>query len=111
MRIFAQLLRRGGASTAHWVERHCRDLLEESNGARRERLLHAAIVATDLSTWKLLRLDLGLEPTEVAAVMSELLNGLKGGELMASILMYTSPARGHLYPILGVALELRARGH
>ena len=30
---------------------------------------------------------------------------------MASILMYTSPARGHLYPILGVALELRARGH
>ncbi len=62
-----------------WVERHCRDLLEESNGARRERLLHAAIVATDLSTWKLLRLDLGLEPTEVAAVMSELLNGLKGG--------------------------------
>ncbi len=30
---------------------------------------------------------------------------------MASILMYTSPARGHLYPILGAALELRAHGH
>ncbi len=30
---------------------------------------------------------------------------------MASILVYTSPARGHLYPILGAALELRSRGH
>lgn len=30
---------------------------------------------------------------------------------MATVLVYTSPARGHLYPILGVALELRARGH
>lgn len=30
---------------------------------------------------------------------------------MASILVYTSPARGHLYPVVGVALELRRRGH
>ena len=30
---------------------------------------------------------------------------------MASVLVYTSPARGHLYPALGVALELRERGH
>lgn len=30
---------------------------------------------------------------------------------MASILVYTSPARGHLYPALGVSLELRQRGH
>jgi len=30
---------------------------------------------------------------------------------MASILVYTSPARGHLYPALGVAVELRSRGH
>ena len=30
---------------------------------------------------------------------------------MASILIYTSPARGHLFPILGPALELRSRGH
>lgn len=30
---------------------------------------------------------------------------------MASILVYTSPARGHLFPILGVILELRSRGH
>jgi MGT family glycosyltransferase len=30
---------------------------------------------------------------------------------MASILFYTSPAKGHLFPILGAALELHGRGH
>lgn len=30
---------------------------------------------------------------------------------MSSILVYTSPARGHLFPVLGVALELKRRGH
>lgn len=30
---------------------------------------------------------------------------------MARILVYTSPARGHLFPVLGVALELKKRGH
>jgi MGT family glycosyltransferase len=30
---------------------------------------------------------------------------------VARILVYTSPARGHLFPVLGVALELQSRGH
>lgn len=30
---------------------------------------------------------------------------------MARVLAYTSPARGHLYPIVGTLLELRRRGH
>jgi UDP:flavonoid glycosyltransferase YjiC (YdhE family) len=30
---------------------------------------------------------------------------------MARYLAYTSPARGHLYPIVPTLLELRARGH
>ncbi len=30
---------------------------------------------------------------------------------MARILIYTSPARGHLYPVIGAAVELTARGH
>lgn len=30
---------------------------------------------------------------------------------MASILVYTSPARGHLFPVLGPALELQRRNH
>lgn len=30
---------------------------------------------------------------------------------MSTILLYTSPARGHLYPMMDLALALRARGH
>jgi MGT family glycosyltransferase len=30
---------------------------------------------------------------------------------MSTVLIYTSPARGHLYPIMDVALALRAAGH
>lgn len=30
---------------------------------------------------------------------------------MSTVLMYTSPARGHLYPMMDVALELKAAGH
>ncbi len=30
---------------------------------------------------------------------------------MARILIYTSPARGHLYPVIGAGVELTARGH
>jgi MGT family glycosyltransferase len=31
--------------------------------------------------------------------------------MMAKVLVYTSPARGHLYPIMGPATELARRGH
>lgn len=30
---------------------------------------------------------------------------------MSTILVYTSPARGHLYPIMHVAIALREAGH
>ena len=30
---------------------------------------------------------------------------------MSKVLVYTSPARGHLYPVMDLALQLRARGH
>ncbi len=68
---------RGRRTHRAWVERHCRHLLSGLDGSVRERVVHAATVATDLSTWKLLRRDLGLEPAEVAAVMTELLQGLE----------------------------------
>jgi AcrR family transcriptional regulator len=61
-----------------WVEQQCSDLLAGSSGIERERLLSAAIVATDLSTWKLLRRDLGLQQAEVKAVINTILNALKG---------------------------------
>jgi AcrR family transcriptional regulator len=60
-----------------WVERHCALLLSGTDGAEREELVNAAIVATDLYTWKLLRKDRGLDPEQVHAVMMRMLNGLK----------------------------------
>lgn len=30
---------------------------------------------------------------------------------MSTILIYTSPARGHLYPVMDIAFALRAAGH
>ena len=30
---------------------------------------------------------------------------------MARVLAYTSPARGHLYPLTSILLELQRRGH
>ena len=70
------VVERGRRVHREWVELHCEQVLAGCEGRARERAIHAAIVATDLSTWKLLRRDLGLKPAEVAAVMSELLCGL-----------------------------------
>ena len=60
-----------------WVERHCGAALAGAHGQERERRIHAAIAATDLSTWQLLRRDLGLERGEVEATMITLLNGME----------------------------------
>jgi AcrR family transcriptional regulator len=60
-----------------WVERHCEPVLAGTRGHERERRILAAIAATDLSTWHLLRRDLGLERGEVEAIMSTLLNGME----------------------------------
>jgi len=59
-----------------WVERHCADLLEAA-GHDRDTVLEAAIAATDLYTWKLLRRDRGLELQRVHTVMMRMVNGLK----------------------------------
>ncbi|MFZ0486801.1 MAG: hypothetical protein WAL83_07365, partial [Arenicellales bacterium] len=60
-----------------WVERHCGEMLAGSRGHDREQRINAAIVATDLYTWRLLRRDLNLEREEVVAIMTKLLNGLE----------------------------------
>lgn len=60
-----------------WVERHCDAILAGARGQERKRRIHAAIAATDLSTWQLLRRDLGLERREVEAIMITLLNGME----------------------------------
>lgn len=60
-----------------WVERHCGDALVGTRGQERQRRIDAAIVATDLGTWNLLRRDLRLERDEVEATMLNLLRGLE----------------------------------
>jgi len=71
------VVREGRRVHREWVERHCAAVVAGSSGQERERLLHGAIAATDLYTWKLLRRDLNLGVEEVAAVMLKLLAGLE----------------------------------
>jgi AcrR family transcriptional regulator len=73
----AEAVQQGRRVHHDWVERHCREVFSGTRGKERERLIHAAIVATDLGTWKLLRRDLSLERAEVTAIMLGLVNGLK----------------------------------
>lgn len=73
----AEVVREGRQVHREWVERHLGGVFPHARGKARQRLLHAAHVATDLGTWKLLRRDLGLAKNEVAAVMMTLLDGLK----------------------------------
>lgn len=71
-----EVVREGRQVHREWVERHCRHALGGAGGPERERRIHAAIAATDLSTWKLLRRDLGLERSEVTAIMGRLVRGI-----------------------------------
>lgn len=72
-----EVVREGRRVHREWVERHLGSQFAHARGKSRRRLIHAAIAATDLGTWKLLRRDLGLNSQEVAAVMQTLLRGLK----------------------------------
>lgn len=75
--LVSEVVREGRRTHRLWVERHCAPLLADTDGADREELLLAAIAATDLYTWKLLRRDRGLDPEGVHAVMIRMLSGLK----------------------------------
>jgi len=59
-----------------WVEKYCRHLLKGETEEEREQKLFAAIAATDIGTWKLLRKEYGMEPEIIAGVMMRLLNGI-----------------------------------
>jgi AcrR family transcriptional regulator len=75
-----EVVREGREAHRGWVLRHCAPLLAGTDGGERDELLYAAIAATDLNTWKLLRRDCGLDPEAVHAVMMRLLSGLKWRE-------------------------------
>ena len=75
--LVQEVVRDGRRIHREWVERHCEAALAGTRGQERERRIHAAIAATDLNTWQLLRRDLGLERGEVEAIMITLLNGME----------------------------------
>ena len=73
----ATIVARGRQAHRDWVATHCRPAIGPGRGAARRRRLAAAIAATDVYIWKLLRLDLGLSPGEVEKTMMALLEGLE----------------------------------
>ena len=93
-----------------WVERIFAPQLKGLRGAARKRRVAALVVLTDVYTWRLLRLDLKLSRAETERTLVDLINRRRR-LLMARYLAYTSPARGHLYPLVSTLLELRERGH
>jgi AcrR family transcriptional regulator len=60
-----------------WVETHLAELAASFRGAERRSRLDAAVAATDLFTWRLLRRDLGRDKEEVVDVMVRMLEGLR----------------------------------
>lgn len=79
--MIAEVVASGRNLHEEWVEEHCRPVLEGVKGEEQRRRLQAAVAATDVYTWKLLRLDRGLSREEVIKTMRILLEGLeKTGE-------------------------------
>ncbi len=75
--LVAEVVATGRDMHEKWVRKHCQPVLEGFSGADGKRRLEAAIAATDLYTWKLLRLDRGLGREEVEKTMMALLEGLR----------------------------------
>lgn len=76
-KLVREVVQDGRRIHREWVERHCEAAFAGARGQDRERRIHAAIAATDLNTWHLLRRDLGLERGDVEATMITLLNGME----------------------------------
>jgi AcrR family transcriptional regulator len=69
---------RGRAYHREWVERVFEPSLKSLRGARREQLVTQLIVATDLLTWKLMRIDLGRSRRQAEAAIVQMVDALTG---------------------------------
>jgi AcrR family transcriptional regulator len=61
-----------------WVERIFELSLRSLRGARREQLVIQLVVATDLQTWKLIRLDMKLSRHRTEAAIVQMVDALTG---------------------------------
>ncbi|MGE5335101.1 MAG: TetR/AcrR family transcriptional regulator, partial [Nitrososphaerota archaeon] len=59
-----------------WVARLFDTELSQRHGAARERLLAELIAVTDITLWKLLRRDLGLDREQTAQAVGDLVAAL-----------------------------------
>lgn len=75
------LVESGRTMHENWVSRYCLCVLYARDPIERYRRLAAAIAATDIYTWKLLRLDRGLPMSEVENIVKILLRGLNCSEV------------------------------
>ena len=71
--VVAELVRGGRAFHRAWVERTFAPQLAGLRGPARKRRVAALVAATDVYTWKLLRLDLGLSRAETERTLVELI--------------------------------------
>ena len=94
-----------------WVRRTFAPLIAPVTGAARKRRIAALVALTDVYMWKLLRRDLGLTACGHRARARRTHREAGRRALMTRFLAYTSPARGHLYPMVATLLELHHRGH
>jgi AcrR family transcriptional regulator len=62
-----------------WVERVFAPQLKRLRGSERRRRHAALVVLTDVYTWRLLRLDLGLSRAETERTLVDLINRSQGG--------------------------------
>jgi AcrR family transcriptional regulator len=62
-----------------WVERVFAPQLRGVRGAERKRRVAALVVLTDVFTWRILRLDLGLSRADTERTLVDLINRLEGG--------------------------------
>ena len=74
--LIAEAVSAGRVEHERWVERYFPSLFAGTSNSEQKRRIEAAIAATDLYVWKLLRLDRGLSRSETEKTITTLLRGL-----------------------------------
>jgi len=77
--LIAEWVRGGREWHWGWVERVFAPQLKGHRGSERKRRHAALVVLTDVYTWRLLRVDLGLSRADTERTLVDLINRLEGG--------------------------------